>query len=986
MIRCLMWPAALLALLLGLGSAWAQGADDPIDVASGVLSQYKIDGWQEEHGLPISAVQALHQSRDGMLWVGTGSGLARFNGLRFVRVESAQLPLLSQRPIFGFLEASDGALWIAHTGGVVRHQDGRFESMVDPELLQGRRVWAFAQARDGSLWIATENGLLHWHQGQVRLFGLADGLPTLRLRTLAFDRQGVLWIGSTGGGLTAYRDGTFQPFGPAQGFPHAEVRHLLADPLGGVWAATPGAGLVHVGEDGQLRRYTMADGLPSDHLTYLARDAAGDLWIGSWGAGLTRWRAGRFSSVNSELGLGGDQVWTVHADREGSIWVGSWNGDLNRLRRRTFAVVGRSEGLVNDNTRAALQARDGSLWISTAGGGVNRIQNGQITALTRKDGLPTHEMSTLHEDADGSIWMGSYTDGLARWQQGRVERFGSAQGLPQAEVRSLHRDRAGTLWIGTRNGLVRRDGQGFHAVSEADAPKEGVFAILEDRQGVLWFGTSGEGLYRYQEGRFSRLTRKEGLLSNWIMALYEDSAGTLWIGTNGEGINRLRDGKLASIRTTDGLWDGLAQVFLEDRFGRLWMTCNRGVYWVARAELDAFAQGRTSRIHSTAYGPGDALRSPTFAGGLQAAGTLDAMGRLWLPSLKGLVIVDPQQLAGPLAPPPVQIEAVALNDRKLPTHGPLTLPPDAQPPLTIRYAAGTVLHAERVRFRYQMEGMTPEWIEVGDNREASFPALPHGAYRFRVASTLDGERWRESEPLAITVQPQLHQTLWFQLLALVAGVAALLALFRFRTRQLHQRHADMERLVADKTEALRLANEHLSQLSFTDALTGLANRRCFDEELELQWRRCARQPCALALLLIDVDAFKAYNDSLGHVAGDVCLRAVAAVLHDLSQRTGHFAARYGGEEFVLLIPGLDTEAAAVVAEQLRSACEARALPHPNSPVGPVVTISLGVAAGLPSALDTPAALFAAADAALYRAKQDGRNQVRSQNAGPCTPP
>jgi diguanylate cyclase (GGDEF)-like protein len=186
----------------------------------------------------------------------------------------------------------------------------------------------------------------------------------------------------------------------------------------------------------------------------------------------------------------------------------------------------------------------------------------------------------------------------------------------------------------------------------------------------------------------------------------------------------------------------------------------------------------------------------------------------------------------------------------------------------------------------------------------------------------------------------------------------------------------MERVVAEKTEALRLANEHLSRLSFADALTGLANRRRLDETLDTEWRRASRLRTPLAVVIADIDEFKAYNDSLGHPQGDKCLVAVAEVIRDAANRAGDFAARYGGEEFMVLIPGLDHAAATAYAEMLRQACEARAIPHPASPVASVVTISLGVAAHIPSDQVSVEALIAEADAALYRAKKEGRNRVR----------
>lgn len=938
------------------------------------ITQYKIDVWQTEQGLPLNTVQTLLQTRDGYLWVGTAAGLTRFDGVRFTTYESPLVPEVSSQPVFGLMEDAQQNLWIGHSKGAAIYRNERFQVAISAEVTAGRRVWAFAQASDGAVWAATENGLVRWYKGVTKIYQQADGLPTNRLRSLAFDRDGTLWIGTTGGGLVSFAAGRFQVLDPVKGFPHLEVRSVLADPAGGVWAATAGGGLVHV-DQGQIRTYTVADGLPTDQLTTLARDQQGVLWIGTWGAGMSRMSAGRFTSISTAGGLAGDQIWSVQVDREGSVWVGTWTGGLNRLRNRAFAAFGVPEGLSGDNIRSVLHGRNGVTWVSTAGGGLNRIEGERITAIRKKDGLPTDEISTLLEDREGSLWIGTYTAGLARLRQGRIELFGVAQGLPNLDIRALVQDRAGTLWVGTRAGLARFTGHGFVTVREKGAPLEGVLAILEDRSGTLWFGTTGQGLIRYRNAAFETLTMVDGLVSNWIMALYEDRSKSLWIGSNGQGMNRLRDGRLSAIRPADGLWDGVVQDILEDRTGHLWITCNRGFFRVSRTDLDDFSEGRSVKVNSTGFGPGDALRSVTFAGGHQPAGAIDAIGHLWLPSQKGLVIVDPLNLPGAGEPPTVRMESVIVDGVNAAADAGVTLPPGSVP-LSIRYTAMTLNNADRVRFRYQMEGITHDWVDAGRSRETSFPALPHGSYLFRVAASTDGTHWSEArEALPVTVRPYVYQTPWFIALALLAALAGIAALFRFRTHNLRARNVEMERLVMQRTEELKLANEHLSRLSFVDALTGLANRRSFDETLDKEWRRACRLQVPLAIVMADIDYFKHYNDSLGHPEGDRCLAAVAGVLRQSIGRAGDLAARYGGEEFVVLIPAADQAAAMAVAEGLRQGCEALAIPHPASPTGSVVTLSLGVAACVPAEQASAVSLLAQADAALYRAKQEGRNRV-----------
>ncbi len=957
----------------GLSPASAQeiGPGQPVPA----LTQYKVDAWQTEQGLPSNTVQSLYQSSDGYLWVGTGGGLARFDGVRFTAFDRAQTPELAAQPVFGFMEDAQRNLWIGHIAGASLYRDGKFSVGIASEVTGNRRVWAFAQGADGVVWAASENGLVRWENGATKVFREADGLPTNRLRSLAFDREGTLWIGTTGGGLVSYAGGKFAVLDPGNGFPHREVRAVLADPEGGVWAATAGGGLAHV-RDGNIRTFTTADGLPTDQLTFLSRDALGSLWIGTWGGGISRMRGGRFTSLSTAGGLSGTQIWSLHADREGSVWVGTWTGGLNRLRERNFAVFGTPEGLSHDNVRSVVHARDGSTWLATAGGGLNHLEGGRITVVGKKDGLPTDEVATVIEDRAGALWIGTYTGGVARWVRGAITAYGIAQGLPTMDVRVLYEDSRGTIWAGTRAGLARFDGKGFVTLREPGAPAEGVTAILEDRVGNLWFGTTGQGLVRYRDGRFSVLTKADGLVSNWIMALHEDSAGSLWIGTNGQGINRLHDGRLAGIRPADGLWDGLAQTILEDAAGGLWMTCDRGFFRVQRSELDAFADGRIAKVRSTGFGPGDALRSTSFAGGIQPAGAVDREGRLWLPSTNGLVIVDPRRLPGAGRPPAVRLESVIAGGASVPTGAAVVLPPGPVP-LSIRYSAMTLRDASRVRFRYRMEGLADDWFDAGQTREASFPALAHGKYRFQVAATTDGEHWSELEvPLAITVEPRFYQALWFVVLACLAALAGAFGVYRLRTNALRARQREMERLVAERTEELRLANERLLRLSFADALTGLPNRRRFDEVLAEEWRRARRAQLPLAVAAIDIDAFKQYNDAVGHPEGDRCLVAVAGMLVRSVGRAGDLAARYGGEEFVVLLTGADLPAALAFAEGLRKGCEALAIPHPSSPVVPVVTISVGVASCIPAEGETAGKLMAEADAALYRAKQDGRNCVR----------
>lgn len=209
--------------------------------------------------------------------------------------------------------------------------------------------------------------------------------------------------------------------------------------------------------------------------------------------------------------------------------------------------------------------------------------------------------------------------------------------------------------------------------------------------------------------------------------------------------------------------------------------------------------------------------------------------------------------------------------------------------------------------------------------------------------------------------------------------------FHALAQRLSKANSELEQQVAERTGELEKANARLAALSLTDDLTGLANRRRFDQVLENEWRRAIRSNTPLALIMLDVDNFKAYNDEYGHQAGDACLKAVAAAMLAEVHRVGDLVARYGGEEFVLVLPGLGAREAMCFAEAVRKAVEACAIPHRASSVSPVVTASLGVASCIPDSGRAPSVLLAEADTWLYFAKSNGRNLVAGGRPYPSLP-
>ena len=759
--------------------------------------------WTVQDGLAQNSVNAILQTRDGYLWMGTFGGLARFDGVKFRVFNSGNTPGLKSNRILSLYEDRASTLWIGtETGEVMSLKDGRASTFTTADGLPGGLVWCFLEDHAGTLWIGTTNGLVRWQPDGIKIYTQRDGLAGNRVWSIYEDRPGHMWIG-TDLGLVEFSNGRGITHAPGYG-----VRVIHPDPEGSLWLGTVNGIACLI--NGRLITYPGTTGLSSQSIRALAEDQAGNIWAGYFEAGIViRLQAGASSPLPEKIVLGAHTIGAMCTDSEGNLWVGTRGGGLVRLKERKLTAYAAEDGL-DDHIQATIDdGRDG-VWVA-ASNGLSHISGGQqprITTYTTRDGLPDNFLHALYLDRGGTLWLGC--EGLTQFKDGVFTTYSIAEGLSNNSIHAIAEDSEGNLWAGTEGGLHRfRDGRFVSYRTSEGLINNDVRFLLPSPDGSLWLGTIG-GLSHFQNGAFTNYTSEQGLSNNYVRTILEQSDSTLWVGTYGGGLNRLKDGRFTTVTVKDGLFDDFISQIVEDDRGRFWMLSNRGIFHVDVRELNDVADGRSRAITCISYGIGDGMKSSEGNGGTQPAGWRARDGKLWFATIKGVVAIAPEPTSGRL--PPVIIEQAVLDRQTLPPGQTVRIAP-SQENLEIYYTGLSFSRPEQLRFKYRLSGLDQDWVDAGTRRVAYYSHIPPGEYVFSVMAASSDGVWNESAMrLAVIVVPPFWRTWWFFALALLSIAGLLLAVYQRRVEHLKKAHAAQETfskqlLESQERERQRIAAE-----------------------------------------------------------------------------------------------------------------------------------------------------------------------------------
>jgi signal transduction histidine kinase/ligand-binding sensor domain-containing protein len=784
--------------------------------------------WQTEDGLPEHTIVGLAQTPDGYLWVATREGLFRFDGVRFQEFTPAMRAGSPPGQIRALLMDHRGRLWVARDGGgVVCVRDG----LLDQVVVLGEGLFKdpaqnLCEDATGDIWVSESAGAVYRiHEGSARVFGSAEGLTKDQCR-LAADVQGRAWF-SQGGKAGFFEAGRFKPVLELKESP----LHLARARQGGVWLCSD-THLYRCSERGFVEQLAELQTDPSRsalEVTALYEDKSHGLWIGTASSGLLRYDEKGVQSVDATL----PAITALAEDSEGDIWVGTRGSGLNRFRPRAAELVGVTSGLPFVAVQSACEDASGTLWVAGQNGNLARFDGGIWKPLSLKDGWAWGAVSCLTAEPDGGVALGTRAQGVFRWKDGVFTSLPINQKFTNVFIRSIFSRTNGELWVSPNSGgILYRYRQGSLHTFALPPGSIHVRAMTSGSHSNLWAATvDGRLLQIVGESLSDATTNIPYRLHQSIRCLQSTDDGSLWIGFAGQGLGRLKNGHYFEFHRRDGLWDEYVSQILADDRGWLWIGGNRGIYKMARAELESVAGGHPLRARSVVLGRGDGLPALQASFGVSPVSARCQDGRLLMPMQTGLAVIQPNMLRRNALPPPVNIELLRVNGHTVAGYA-LATPPvekeqEQSAPLNLRalppllrlgpgvnqiefeFTALSLSSPENVTFRYKLQGVDNDWLEARSTRTASYPRLSPGNYRFRVIACNHDGVWNENgDTLSFSIKPYLWEAGWFRV-AMSIAVLSLLGggLWLGMRRRYRRRIQRLELRQAVERERTRIAQD-----------------------------------------------------------------------------------------------------------------------------------------------------------------------------------
>lgn len=765
------------------------------------ISQYLIRNWTKANGLGTESINALLQSKDGYVWLGTFEGLKRFDGKRFVTFNKQNTPALLSKSIH-----------------------------------------SLAQDTQQRIWIGTHHGLTCYENGVFVRKKALESLDLSMIEALFADKHGALWIGTRDNEVYRFYENKLEKTKGFENHKDALIKDFVELPDGSIWIATDKSDIFRIGSDGEAKHQVRLPKMGGIRGLSFLNDT---LWVAA-GTGIYAYNSGIPTVIPATKGKQFNQI---IFDQNGFLWGASLEG-LWRFSadRQQWSIFHEENGLPNNVIESICFDREGNLWLGTYRNGLMLLTDGLFTVFSVHEGLPSNTITGIVK-YNNAILFGSENGKISQLKDGKITKFNLDQkSIPKSRLKHLFVDSKNRLWISTYGGLLLKDGTNERLFSVATGfPDNDIRQAIEGENGIIWVATKQSGVIRIDtNGEIQTFGIREGLPSNYVMSislgknnelivstmngiciLQNDSVARtittenglpsnfnfqsysdgeyLWVASN-DGIWRIKGDSIRVVGAKDGLPTESVYSIVEDEFGRFWIPTNNSILRITKEKLNKYLSGENKRIDIEVFGRTDGLKSSSCIGAVLPYWQED--GTLWVPTVGGVAKVLSATEKEKYFELSSFVESVKADSISIMPSDRMEIPPGTSR-LRFEFTALHFRKADKLRFRYKLVPFDKNWHSIDDKREALYTNMSPADYQFQVQVT-NADVWPENySELSLKVLPMWWQAGWFKFVVAAAVILVLFSIYRVRIYSIQQKQKLLEELVRQRTVEVEQQKEEL---------------------------------------------------------------------------------------------------------------------------------------------------------------------------------
>ncbi len=771
------------------------------------FSQYKIEQWTTENGLPSNYLLRICQTSDGYIWLSSYSGLIRFDGINFKIFDKHNSKLFLNNSVADLVESNDSTLWIAtQKSGILSYKNGKFKShglndnlykindalFIDNE----NRIWASSPQKgwfcikndtveyvkyhkplkdievddinqdiDGNIWFGTyKYGLFKYQNKKLTAYTTDDGLASNNVFKVFNNYDGSIIIG-TAKGISYMKDDTFVTDSVVKGFAVYQIRN---DFLNNIWAFTSKGIYRKDANTNSFKVISNNSNFSNNYILDAIFDFEGNLWVLNYKGGLSKIKNGKFTNYTQKFGLSGKSVNAICEYEKGVYLMGLDNGSINKIVGNKISIFETKTQLKGKRIRHILKDSKDNIWISTYSGLLKINKNGKEIMIDEKINFPSHLIRIAYEDKKNNIWVGTRDVGIIKISENEeIEIFDKSKGLEGNLILSINGDNEGNVYVGSSGG-------GLGIISP--------------------------------NGNIKNLSEKNGFVSNIVFSSYIDNDGIAWIATN-NGLSVIKDGKITNLKKQSGLKSESLFDIVEDNIGNLWITSSIGILKIKRQELLDYIDKKIKIVDCSLYNKQDGMVETECNSTAKILKSQN--GELWFPLLSGVSKINPETIPINNYVPPVYIQELTIDGKETNLSDTIIIEPSKKR-LSFNFTGLSFHESTKVLFKYKLEGFEDEWVDLGSKRTISFTNLPYGKYTFRViAGNNDGVWNTKGASLSFYIKPYFYKTIWFYLIMILAILIAIFSIYRIRIIRLEKRQNELENIVTERTAEINKKKEEI---------------------------------------------------------------------------------------------------------------------------------------------------------------------------------